>query len=117
MVNLKTIYFNLKYLPFRQAIRIPILVSKRVYLQRTRGKIILDCPIQSGMIRIGYGKSGISDQKASRSIWRVSGTVIFKGRAYIGHGLKLSVGGTLILGNEFKITSESHIVAENRIEF
>lgn len=56
-------------------------------------------------------------QEVSRSIWQVSGTVIFKGKASIGHGSKLSVGGTLILGNGFTITAESSIVASERIEF
>jgi len=115
--NFKTIYFNFKYLPFKQAIRIPIKVSKRVYLWHTGGQIILDCPIKSEMIQIGYGGVGIFDREVSRSIWQVSGTVIFRGSARIGHGSKLSVGGTLILGNGFNITAESSIVATNRIEF
>jgi len=115
--NFKTIYFNFRYLPFRQAIKIPIKVSKKVYLLRTDGQIILDCPIKSEMIQIGYGGVGIFDKEVSRSIWQVSGTVIFRGNAYIGHGSKLSVGGTLILGNGFNITAESSIVATNRIEF
>jgi len=117
MVNFKTIYFNFKYLPFIQAIRMPIMVSKRVYLLHTGGQIKLDCPIQSGMIQIGYGDVGIFDKKVSRSIWQVSGTIIFKGSAHIGHGSKLCVEGTLVLGNGFIITAESSIVASNRIEF
>ena len=116
-VNFKTIYFNFKYLPFRQAIQIPIMVSKKVYLWQIGGQIKLDCPIRSRMIQIGYGDVGIFDKKVSRSIWQVSGTVVFKGRANIGHGSKLSVGGTLVLGNGFTITAESSIVASNRIEF
>jgi hypothetical protein len=116
-LNFKTIYFNFKYLPFRQAIKIPIILSKEVYLWHTGGQIILDCPIKSGIIEIGYGDVGIFDREVSRSIWQVSGTVIFKGSAQIGHGSKLSVGGTLILGNGFMITAESSIIASNRIEF
>jgi acetyltransferase-like isoleucine patch superfamily enzyme len=115
--NLKTIFFNFKYLPFKQAIMIPIKVSNNVYLLKIGGQLILDCPIQSEMIRIGYGDVGIFDKKASRSIWEVYGTVIFKGHALIGHGSKLSIRGTLILGNGFHITAESAIVAFNRIEF
>ena len=79
--NFKTIYLNFKYLPFRQAIRIPIKVSKKVYLWQTGGQIIFDCPIKSEMIQIGYGSVGIFDKEVSRSIWQVSGTVIFRGNA------------------------------------
>jgi len=116
--NFKSIYFNFKYLPFRQAIKIPIIVSKKVYLLHTGGKIILDCPIKSGMIHIGHGYVGIFDKKVSRTIWEVSGTVIFKGKANIGHGSKICVmSGELILGNNFSITAESTIVTANSIKF
>ena len=116
-INLKTIYFNFRYLPFRQAMKVPIMVSRKVYLLHAGGQIKFDCPIQTGMIQIGYGNVGIFDKKVSRSIWEVSGTVIFKGSANIGHGSKISVGGTLILGDGFMITAESSIVASNKIEF
>ena len=52
-LNLKTIYFNLKYLPFIQAIKMPILISNKVYLRVTSGKVIIDSPIQTGLIQFG----------------------------------------------------------------
>ena len=116
--NVKTIYFNFKYLPFRQAIKIPIMVSKKVHLSHTGGQIIIDCPIYSEMIQIGHGYVGIFDKEVSRTIWEVSGTVIFKGTANIGHGSKICVmSGTLVLGNNFRITAESTIVTANNIVF
>lgn len=118
-INFKTIYFNFKYLPFRLAIKMPVLVSKRVFLLVTSGKLIFDCPIRTGLIHIGYGKVGIFDKKVSRSIWEVQGNVIFKGKCDIGHGSKISVGklGTLILGENFAITAESTIIAFSKIQF
>jgi len=118
-LNFKTIYFNLKYLPFRQAIKLPILVSNKVYLRVTSGKLIIDCPIRTGLIQLGYGNVGIFDNKKSRSIWEVSGTVIFKGKCNIGHGSKISVGssGKLILGENFVTTAETSIVAFSEIQF
>ena len=38
----KTLYFNFKYLPFNKAIKFPILVSHRVWLMETKGKVILN---------------------------------------------------------------------------
>lgn len=118
-INLKTIYFNFKYLPFKQAAKLPILVSNKVYLRNMSGKILLDCPISTGLIQIGYGEVGIFDNKKSRSIWNVSGTVIFKGKCHIGHGSKISVESTgkLIMGENFAITSETSIVAASEIQF
>lgn len=118
-LNLKTIYFNFKYLPFKQAIRIPILISNNVYLRQVSGSIKFECPIEPFLIQIGYGNVGIFDDKKSRSIWDVCGEVIFKGRAKIGHGSKICVGstGTLEIGENFTITAESSIVAFCKIIF
>jgi acetyltransferase-like isoleucine patch superfamily enzyme len=44
------------------------------------------------------------------------GTLEFAGYAYIGHGCKLSVLGTLRLGNNFTMSAESSIVAHLRVE-
>lgn len=118
-LNLKTIYFNLKYLPFRQAIKLPVLVSSKVSLRKTSGQLIIDCPIRTGLIQLGYGDIGIFDNKKSRSIWKVSGTVIFKGKCIIGHGSKISVGssGKLIFGKNFAVAAETSIVAFSEIIF
>lgn len=115
--GLKTIYFNLKYFPFKQAIRLPVYLSNKVYLRKLSGKIVLDCPVERGLIKIGFGNVGIFDDKMSRTIWEVSGTVIFKGRANFGHGSKISVGeeGELIIGKDFDITAESSIIATSKI--
>ncbi len=77
------------------------------------------CAIRTGLIQFGYGNVGIFDNKKSRSIWEVSGTVIFKGRCNIGHGSKISVGnyGRLILGKNFIISAETSIVTFTEIEF
>lgn len=118
-ISLKTIYFNFRYLPFKQAISLPILISKNFYLRKALGKIILDCPVQTGLVRLGFGDCGIFDDKRSRSIWDVSGTVIFKGKTRIGHGTKISVGegGVLVLGENFTVTAESSIVAYSEVCF
>jgi acetyltransferase-like isoleucine patch superfamily enzyme len=118
-INLKTIRFNLKYLPLKDAIKLPILISSRVLLLNTKGTVKIESPIQTGMIRIGFGEVGIFDLRRSRSVWQVSGEVIFKGSANIGHGSKISIGenGILELGDNFKITAESAIAAHKHIKF
>lgn len=118
-INIKTVYFNLKYLPFKDAIKLPILISRNVFLLETNGSIKIDAPIKTGMIQIGFGNIGIFDMKRSRSIWQVSGKVTFKGEAYIGHGAKISVNedAHLEFGNNFRVTAESEIVTEKSIQF
>lgn len=113
----KTIIFNFKYFPFKQAIKLPVFVSHRVWLMQLDGSVeIIGKPIRRGMISIGFGRVGIFDRHNSRSVWQVAGKVVFKGRAHIGHGSKFSVGGSLLLGDGFTISAESTIVATTRVE-
>tara|TARA_R110000850_G_scaffold80947_2_gene174030 strand:- start:21831 stop:22502 length:672 start_codon:yes stop_codon:yes gene_type:complete len=117
--NYKTIWFNFKYLPFKQAIYFPIILSKNVYIKKMTGSIVFDCPIKYNLVSFGFGEVGIFDEKKARSIWQVSGKVIFKGKTLLGHGTKISVEkkGELIFGSNFKVTAESSFVAHNKIEF
>jgi acetyltransferase-like isoleucine patch superfamily enzyme len=116
---LKTLYFNFHYLPFNQAIRLPLIVSHRVWLKKTGGRVVIRSKVLPGMIWIGFGEVGIFDEVRSRSVWEVRGTVVFEGLARIGHGSKITVysEGKLVLGNKFSITAESSIVCKRSITF
>jgi acetyltransferase-like isoleucine patch superfamily enzyme len=119
LINFKSIYFNLKYLPFKYAIRLPIFVSNKVFLLEAKGAIKIDPPISTGMILIGYGNIGIFDKKRSRSIWQVYGNVIFNGKANIGHGCKISVGkdAEISFGDGFTVSAETQIISHKKIKF
>ncbi|MEO8533826.1 MAG: acyltransferase [Flavobacterium sp.] len=117
--NIKTIYFNFKYFPFKEAISFPVLISKNVLFKELNGTIKFECPLKYGLVKIGYGKVGIFDEKFSRAILEISGEIIFKGSANFGQGSKISVAkeAKIIFGNKFTITAESAIVASEKIEF
>ena len=113
----KTLRFNFHYFPFKKALKLPVFVSHRTYLRELRGKVELPENLETAMIKIGFGDVGHYDRKRSRSIWQVSGTVIFGGKANIGHGSKLSVRGHLNIGADFNMTAESTIVCAKEIRF
>ena len=110
----KTILFNFKYFNFKDAIKLPVFVSSQVLLKELNGTINLDI-VRTGVIRLGFNDVGIFDRQRSRTIWQVSGTVEFKGSAIIGHGSKICVGGNLVIGNNFRISAESTIMAFKKI--
>lgn len=121
-----TLYFNFKYLPFKQAIRLPIWISRRVRVRSARGRIKLQIPDNvdgvfgiCGMIRIGLDGVGVFDNKRSRSIWQVEGEVVFKGCCYLGHGCKVSVASTgrLTFGANFCCTAESTFIVYTDVSF
>jgi len=117
-INIRSIYFNFKIFPFKIAMKLPLLISKRTYISKLkRGRIILDCEISPGIIQIGYGKLAVFDYKRSRSVIEVTGKLIVKGNVRIGFGSKIIVGdnGILELGDNFMINAESTIIALKKI--
>lgn len=110
----KTIWFNFKYFNFKDAMKLPVFVSNRVWLMELGGSVKLGI-VRTGVVRIGFNDIGIFDRQRSRTIWQVSGTVEFEGSASIGHGSKISVIGNLVIGNNFCISAESSIIAHKKI--
>lgn len=113
----KTLRFNLHYFPLKTALKLPVVVSHRTFLRELNGKVVLPEKVETAMVKIGFGDVGHYDRKHSRSIWQVSGTVGFGGKASIGHGSKLSIRGDLALGADFNMTAESTIVCAKSIRF
>lgn len=114
----KSIYFNFKYLKLRDAIKFPFIISHRVSLSCLKGNIIIDSPIKTGMIRIGFGKVKIFDQQKMRVVWHVEkGTVTFKGGAHIGNGTCIFSSGDLTFGNNFVISAHTKIACYKKIVF
>lgn len=119
-VNLwKTIYFNFHYFPFKTAIRMPIFIYWRSELYKMKGRIIIDIPVYTGMVKFGAHKLGTQDLLYSRTMWEVSGTLVIKGKANIGRGSKISIGkdATLTLGENFVITGNTEIICQKEISF
>jgi acetyltransferase-like isoleucine patch superfamily enzyme len=116
-INLKTIIFNFRYFPFDIAIKLPVLLSRHVYVHRMKGNVVINAPVRTGMIQIGFGKVAIADFKRSRGIWEVDGDVIFNGRAFIMHGCKINVmkNARLSIGEGFNMSAECAVIVQKQI--
>jgi len=119
----KTLYLNLKMLPFKEAIRLPIWIYGKMTLRSLKGKIIIDSSIYPGMIRVGR-KDWYVTTHASQSTWTINGILKFKGKLNIYHGnyiliskngyLELGTNGTII-GTDCKIMCFEKIVIGNDV--
>lgn len=113
-----SIYFNFRYLPIKQAIKLPILLYKPHFLC-CKGKIIIDSPsIKTGMICLGrfcvalYPNNGFTFENHG-------GCIIFKGRCSIGNNSVISVGhkGKIVFGENFIATTTLKLVSFHFIKF
>lgn len=110
------LYFNFHYLPFRQAIKLPIFLYKPRFLC-CEGKISISGRVRTGMIKLGrnfvslYPDGGIS--------WENRGIVEFHGECYIGRNSCLSTGknGHIVFGKNFVATNTFKIASYDQIIF
>jgi acetyltransferase-like isoleucine patch superfamily enzyme len=117
-----SIYFNFHYLPFKQAIKLPVLLYKPDLL-KMKGKVILDVPkVQMGMIRLGFRSNSLYPNIGI--MWENhGGNVVFKGTCSIGNSSSISIGDTgnvdfgnnVVIGPNMKLTSYCLIKFGNNV--
>ena len=121
---IKTLYINFKLIPFKQALKLPILIYGKMSFRSMKGKIIIDSAIYPGMIRIGRNDWYVTTN-TPQSTWILNGTLKFKGRINIYHGsyivvsnngyLEIGTNGTFI-GSNSKILCFDKIIIGNNVE-
>jgi len=94
---LKTVYVNFAFLPFKQAIRLPIFVYGKVKVYRHSGKIVIEDRIRQGMIHLGVNTDAFSASKGSALI-NITGKLIFKGDASFSVDYVLNIYGECVIG-------------------
>lgn len=55
----KTLRMNFHYLPCRQAMRLPLLVSRFTVMRELKGTVSFACRVRPGMVQIGFDTLGI----------------------------------------------------------
>lgn len=111
-----SLYFNLKYFPFKTAVKLPILLYKPRFCG-LKGSIIIEGKIRFGMITLGFNRVPIYPN--SGIMWQNNGEVIFKGACKVGNASAISVrnGAKLIFGDNFNSTCQFRCTCGNKIEF
>lgn len=112
-----SIFFNFKYLPFKQAVKLPILLY-RPDLKGMKGKVIIKADtIKTGMIKLGFMNVPLYPNKGI--MWQNNGTVIFEGECYIGNNSAVFCGktGKIIFGKNFGASTTLKIVSNYFIQF
>lgn len=115
---IKTLLLNLKLFPLKTAIKLPILVGKRVKL-RNIGKIRIDCEIKPFMISIGnFYIPEWQNYKDTTTIIDNKGCITIKGpvRLYAGCKINVASDAKLSFAGYNIIGYNSKIICWNKIE-
>lgn len=111
----KTLYINLRFFGFR-GFYFPILVSKNTIFRSLKGDIHLD-EFRCGVIRIGFSNVEVFDAKTSPCVFKNTGKIHFKGKAFIGQGVSFESSGSMEVGNDFRVTANSIVLCKNKMRF
>ena len=114
----KSLYINFIWLPFKQAIKLPIKINGKTKIENfKKNSIIIESEkIFYSMINIGYqGCKFISENKMYIGI-NNGGCLIFKGKCTIAEGVNIFIDrGVCTIGNNVYINRNLLIQSENNI--
>lgn len=115
---MQSAYFNFHYLPFKQAIKLPIILH-HASLKDVKGRVRIESEkIYRGMIHLG--DPGVCLYPDNGIVWQNhGGMVIFQGRALIGASSVLSINknAEVVFGDDFMNTAAFKLIASRKISF
>ena len=89
----RSVWLNFRLLPFRQARRLPLLVSHRTKLHNLSGQIILHADsLRVGLVKIGFNTCQMTDFRHHRTLLNLRGTLHIMGECAIGAGSSVGAG-------------------------
>lgn len=114
----RSAYFCFRYLPFKQAIYVPIHVLSAIEYD-IKGKVVLDYDYKTKKIYInGSGSPAVQHFPKGRLMIAAGGTLILRGSGVIGNGMSIRIdeNGTIILGADFFINNNCLLRSDRIIE-
>ncbi len=115
----KTIYFNLKTLPLKQAFKLPIFISHDTKIKNAHKGIIdfkKGCKIQPFIVSFGF--AGTSEIVPNKSILDLrGGKLLLNNNVHISKGFVIAVNGELEFGENFSANRNLFIFCNKKISF
>jgi len=112
LAPVKTVWFNFRYLPFKEAIKFPIILARNVSVRYChKGFCQFDDGVKTGVFRLGFGDRLINVE--TNSSISIKGKLVIKGTGVhaLGPGFTLGIGreGTLTIGDNFTASVRNRI--------
>ena len=116
----RSLWLNLRLLPFHQAKRLPLLISHRTQIRNLNGTIVIDSQhLRAGLIKIGFATYQGSRFHRDRTMVDLRGTLTVKGECSFGAGCSVEVaqGAALTLGDKFHLGPNSLLICHKEMVF
>ena len=116
----RSVWYNLRLLPFRQARKLPILISHRTKIEHLSAKVVILCSdLRPGLVKIGFATYQGTRFRRDSTMLNLQGTVEVEGECSIGAGSSIEVaqGATLHLGAQFHLGPNSLLICHHAMHF
>lgn len=110
----KTIWFNFRFLPAKEAIHLPVAVYWKTRVFHTNRGGIEVKNISPGIVRIGFPYLKYPGLPA---VVKIDGRCTFEGKANIQLGCELNVSGELTIGDNFICNQGTKIDCKDKSSF
>lgn len=113
---LKTLIVNFRLLPIKQAIHLPIIVTRATVLESLSGKVVLD-KVGFGIIKIGTLHTDLFSWNGNKSIINIKGNLFVGGFVQFGVGCSIIVdeNSELHIGENAGIGANTKIICRHKI--
>ena len=116
----RSLWFCLRYLPFRQALRVPILVSKLKVGTLRRGDIVFTTEPRRARVVLGFTGTERRDSRAAYLSVHDGGKLVLgehvtiaRGTAIVINGARLSIGNNFFCNGDCFFTCDRDITIGN----
>lgn len=115
---LKTLIVNFRLLPFKQAVHLPIVVTRATKLECLSGKILFHCNPYLGIIKIGTQLSDLFCWNLGNSLLSIKGEMHVYGWIQIGPACSFVVdeNAKIYIGKRMCFGAKSFLLCRNQIE-
>ena len=114
----KTIYFNFRTMPFKDAIKLPVFIYGKVQIVNLSGNVVFqNCKVKRGMVKLGkcvdffYPKGRSLIMIGNKAKW------IFKGTCFLNtrFTVRITENAILVLGDKVCIGSNVRICCQEKV--
>lgn len=114
----KTIVFNYKLLPFKQAVKLPIFMYGNWNLRSLKGKIIIESDVETGMFKFGHDTAGYFSAAISTFNILNNAVIRISKGVRIGQGVQITMfpNASLILKEKAALNDNVKVICSSKIE-
>lgn len=113
----RTLFFNFYMLPLKQALKLPIILTRNVRFYNLSGKIVFSGNVKTGMVRFGFFGEDNMYWNSAKTLLQIEGKLMLAHNIHFANGLIIRVekNASLRIDENVRISNQVKIICYNDI--